>query len=175
MTAKEKPMLSGATKDRASTNADWEIRRDLIADVGVKEIRSMVTGNGVTTEIYRADWGVGKSSIGHAIHVTLRGNAISAWHCHEFQNDHIAVVHGAMRLVLFDDRESSITRGKLNVFNLSPLRPMLIAIPPGVWHGLRNLMFEPSTFVNLFDRAYRYDDPDEWRLPADTDQIPYRF
>jgi hypothetical protein len=25
------------------------------------------------------------------------------------------------------------------------------------------------------DRAYRYEAPDHWRLPSDTDQIPYVF
>lgn len=29
--------------------------------------------------------------------------------------------------------------------------------------------------VNDIDRAYRYEDPDHWRLPADTGEIPYRF
>jgi dTDP-4-dehydrorhamnose 3,5-epimerase len=168
-------MLPGATRDQGSTTPDWEVHRDLIADVRVKEIRSMITDNGVTTELYRADWGVGVPAVEHAILVALRGHAVSAWHCHERQTDHIHATLGAIRLVLFDDREGSPTRGKLNVFNLSPLRPTLVVVPPGVWHGIANLMPDASAFVNLVDRAYAYVDPDEWRLPADTDQIPYRF
>jgi len=31
----------------------------------------------------------------------------------------------------------------------------------------------PSILVNLVDAAYSYDDPDHWRLPPDTPEIPY--
>jgi dTDP-4-dehydrorhamnose 3,5-epimerase len=27
----------------------------------------------------------------------------------------------------------------------------------------------------MVDRAYTYEDPDHWRLPPDTREIPYRF
>jgi dTDP-4-dehydrorhamnose 3,5-epimerase len=52
---------------------------------------------------------------------------------------------------------------------------MLVVIPPGVWHGVRNLENGDSTYVSLFDCAYDYADPDEWRLPPDTPAIPYRI
>ena len=42
-------------------------------------------------------------------------------------------------------------------------------------HGVQTLGAEPACFVNSFDHAYDYDDPDEWRLPFDTEEIPYRF
>lgn len=168
-------MLPDAQKDQCHITPEWELRRDLIADVRVKEVRNLVTRSGVTTEIYRTDWGVGRGAIEQAIHVSLRGRAVSAWHCHRIQTDHIFVTHGAIKLVLFDDRESSPTRGKLNEFHLSLVRPTLVVIPPGVWHGIQNLMPDTSVFVNFFDHAYRYDDPDEWRLPLDTAAIPYRF
>jgi dTDP-4-dehydrorhamnose 3,5-epimerase len=168
-------MLAGAIKDTPTGNADWEFRRELIEGVRVKDIRAIVTRNGVTTEIFRADWGLGGDSIEHAIRVTLLGHAISAWHLHERQTDHVFVTDGAIRLVLFDDRDGSPTRGRLDVLDLSPARPMLVVVPPGIWHGLQNRLTETSALMNLFDRAYRYGDPDEWRLPPDTDQIPYRF
>ncbi len=53
--------------------------------------------------------------------------------------------------------------------------PGLVVVPPGVWHGVQNLLNRPSAVVNMPDRAYRYEAPDHWRLPPDTDQIPYRF
>jgi dTDP-4-dehydrorhamnose 3,5-epimerase len=50
-----------------------------------------------------------------------------------------------------------------------------VVIPPRVWHGLQNLDATDSTFVNYFDLQYDYRAPDDWRLPQDTDEIPYRF
>jgi dTDP-4-dehydrorhamnose 3,5-epimerase len=55
------------------------------------------------------------------------------------------------------------------------MRPTLVVIPPGVWHGLQVLSAEAATFVNFFDRAYDYSDPDDWRLPLDSPEIPYAF
>jgi dTDP-4-dehydrorhamnose 3,5-epimerase len=168
-------MLPGAKKDQANMLVEWEQRRDLIADVRVKHARNIVTKNGVTTEIFRLDWGVGRSPVEQAIQVSLRGRALSAWHCHEVQTDHVFVTHGAIKLVLFDDRESSPTRGQVNEFHLSIESPMLVVFPPGIWHGLQNLMPDNSVFVNMFEKPYNYGDPDEWRLPQDTAAIPYRF
>ena len=168
-------MLPGATRDTPNITPDWEVRRDLIDGVRLREVRNIVTRNGVTTEIFRTDWDAATAPVVHAIHVSLRSGAISAWHCHERQVDRLFVVHGSLRLVLYDGREASCTRGKVDVLILSPLRPTQVAIPPGVWHGLQNLEPDTSMFVNMFDHAYRYDDPDEWRLPPDTDAIPWRF
>lgn len=168
-------MLPGAEKDPPRITPDWELRHGLIAGVRVKEVRNVVARNGVTTEIYRTDWGVGQGAVDQIIQVSLRGGALSAWHCHRQQTDHIFVTRGAIKLVLFDDRDGSPTRGKVDEFHLDLARPMLVVIPPGIWHGLQNLAAETGTFVNIFDRAYRYDDPDEWRLPPDSPAIPYRF
>lgn len=169
-------MLTGATKDPGHTNAEWQVKRDLIAGVFVKEMKHIVTRNGLTTELYRPEWGMPIAEVRHVIHVNLRPAAISAWHMHQKQHDVVACVSGSLKLVLYDDREDSHTRGMVNVFALSDARPMAAAIPPGIWHGIRNLNSgQPCSFVIYFDRPYNYDDPDEWRLPADTDQIPHRI
>jgi dTDP-4-dehydrorhamnose 3,5-epimerase len=55
------------------------------------------------------------------------------------------------------------------------MRPQLLVVPPSVWHGVQNLSTDVSAFVNFFDREYDYEDPDDWRLPPDTAEIPYRF
>lgn len=168
-------MLKDAKKDQQTATADGKLTRTLLEGVSQKEIPNIITRNGVTTELYRPEWLVGPDQVRHIIHVILRADAISAWHVHEHQTDTIFVTSGSVKLVLFDDRPNSTTRGDINVFHLSRLRPTLISIPPGIWHGLQNLDHSESSFINYFDRAYVYTDPDEWRLPLDTDKIPYRF
>lgn len=164
-----------ARKDTSHISRDWVLDRDLIDGVAVREVRNIVTANGITTELYRPDWGIVDGGVQQAIHVALRGNAISAWHQHRHRWDYIFVVGGHMRVVLFDPREGIPTKGQVDVFHLSIARPQLLAVPPEVWHGVQNLSGEPSMFVNLFNRPYDYDDPDEWRLPPDTEEIPYAF
>ena len=76
-------------------------------------------------------------------------------------------------MVLFDAREDSSTRGLVNEFRFGERRPGLVVIPPRVWHGVQNLSPGPSTILNLVDQAYEYEDPDHWRVPADSPEIPF--
>ena len=39
----------------------------------------------------------------------------------------------------------------------------------------QNIGTTDALFVSMPTRAYQHDDPDVYRLPIDTDQIPYRF
>ena len=162
-------------KDEAHISSDWVVQRELISGVSVREVRHIVTANGVTTEVFRPEWGVLPDGIRHAIHVALRPGAVSAWHRHQRKTDHLFCVGGHLRVALYDARDDSPTSGKLDVLYASPLRPSLLVIPPDVWHGIQVLGTEPGVFVNYFDHAYDYNDPDDWRLPPDTDEIPYRF
>ena len=166
---------SEGRKDAAHINKDWQIERQLIDGVFTREVRNVVTANGVTTELLRADWGLVDGHVEQAIHVALRGGALSAWHQHRNRWDYVFVVGGHIRIVLHDPREDSPTRGQVDVFHLSPARPTLLGVPPWIWHGVQNLSNDQSMFVNLFNREYDYEDPDEWRLPPDTDEIPYEF
>jgi len=48
-----------------------------------------------------------------------------------------------------------------------------VVVPPGVYHGIVNIASEASSILNLVDDAYRYEDPDHWRIPPDSEEIPY--
>jgi dTDP-4-dehydrorhamnose 3,5-epimerase len=167
--------VASARKDPPHMTPDWEVRRDLIDGVRTREVRNVVTSNGITTELYRRDWGIVDYDVPQIIHVALRAGAVSAWHMHRRKTDHLFVVGGHLKVVLYDDRPASPTHGQVDVFLLSPARPQLLVVPPSIWHGVQNLSNETSAFVNFFDREYDYEDPDDWRLPPDTAEIPYQF
>ncbi len=168
-------MIENAKKDQQSTNAEWELPKSKIDGVIFRESKNIITSNGHTTEGYREDWHLHDEKIRHIISVNLRQNAISAWHIHKFQIDHIFVIAGTLQVALYDDREDSSSYKQLEVRNISHLRPGVLVIPPGIWHGLKNISDKESIFINYFNNAYRYDDPDEYRLPVDSDKIPFSF
>ena len=168
-------MIQGAVKDQATATPGGEVIRALLPGVKLHAVKNIVTGNGLTTEIFSTPWDFLDGQLHHAIHATLNPHAISAWHMHQGQVDHVYAVDGPLEIVLYDDRPNSLTRGRLNIIRLSRYRPEILQIAPGLWHGIKNLSSAPSSFINYFDRPYCHDDPDEWRLPLDTDQIPYRF
>jgi dTDP-4-dehydrorhamnose 3,5-epimerase len=72
-----------------------------------------------------------------------------------------------------DDREPGNARANSEFF-LDRARPTLVTVPPGIWHGAESRRSD-CAFLNFVDRLYEHGNPDEWRLPAANDAIPYRF
>jgi dTDP-4-dehydrorhamnose 3,5-epimerase len=167
--------LIGAVKDRQSVTADWQLLRPLINGVQVKEICNVPKENGFLTEAYRLDWGLDGGRIEQVFQVSLLPGALSAWHAHRLSTDRLFCGVGLIKLVLFDARKESPSHGMVNELRIGEVRPGVVVVPPGVWHGVQNLWPGTSRLLNMVDRAYSYEDPDHWRLPPDTAQIPYSF
>jgi dTDP-4-dehydrorhamnose 3,5-epimerase len=167
--------MTTGRKDEQTADASGRLKQGLPEGVQVHEMPNIITSNGVTTEVYRPSWGLVPNDVQHVIHVRLNAFAISAWHRHELQTDRIFVTDGSFRLVMFDARQERATKGLVAELRLSRYRPCVVSIPPGIWHGLQNMGGGEAGFINYFDRAYDYANPDEWRLPLDTPDIPYRF
>jgi len=170
-------LIEGAQKDAQSMTADWtQVGQRLIDGVQIREVRNVIKNNGYLTEIYRREWFADElAEVDQVFQVMLKPGGISAWHTHELTTDRLFVNAGTIKIVLYDGREDSPTYGLINEFRASELRPQLIIVPPKVWHGVQNISAEPALLLNLVDQAYQYEDPDHWRIPADTPAIPYRF
>lgn len=164
-----------ATKDSAHVSPTWNLLEEGIDGVQLHEVKNFITRHACLTEIFRTDWGLLDKPVAHITHVAFRPGQVSAWHMHRLQTDHLFVVAGTFKFVLYDDREGSPSRGRVQEARASILRPTLLIVPPGIWHGAENLEQETSCFINFFDREYNYADPDEWRLPIDAEEIPYSF
>ncbi len=169
-------LLKGAAKDQQSITSDWVFTHQKMIDgVKLREVKNVPKEGGLLVEVFRKDWSLDIGPVDQVFQVTLNPGAVSAWHAHEVTTDRLFVNHGAMKIVLYDARQGSPSYGWINTFLLGSARPGLLIVPPKVWHGVQNLSNEPSSILNLVDQAYRYEDPDHWRLPADSPEIPYDF
>ena len=95
--------------------------------------------------------------------------------CHMESVDRLFVNQGHLKLVLFDGREGGATFGQLMELHVGDARPAFLVIPPGVWHGLQNLGSSDALVLNYPTNAYDYADPDHYRLPYDSPEIPYTW
>ena len=169
-------LIDGAVKDAQSITAHWtptELR--LIDGVFVREVLHVPKSQGYLTEIVRAEWLGENARIDQVFQVTLFPHGLSAWHAHAETTDRLFVTQGLVRVVLYDARPSSPTHGVVNEFRFGTIRPALVSVPPRVWHGVQNLTDRDAMVLNLVDRAYAYEDPDHWRLPPDSKEIPFAF
>lgn len=168
-------LVPEAAKDVQTITARWKpSEQRLIDGVRVKEIANVPKSNGYLTEMFREEWNLGPR-VDQVFQVVLFPGAISAWHAHALTIDRLFASVGLFHIVLYDSREGSPTKGHVNQFRFGTVRAALVLVPPRVWHGVKNIGDAPGVLMNLPDRAYSYEDPDHWRVPPDSPEIPFRF
>jgi dTDP-4-dehydrorhamnose 3,5-epimerase len=168
-------MLPGAHKDGQQVNEDWERVGVDIEGISIREVRHVPRDHGVITEIFRPEWDPTGLPVVHIYQSRLFAGALGAWSCHKRTTDRLFVNQGQLKVVLYDDRDGSRTKGAIMQLIAGDARPCLIVLPPGIWHGLQNVGNSDALVINCPSRPYDYKDPDHYRLPFDTAEIPYRW
>ena len=144
----------------------------MIDGVKVRTLRHIPDERGYLMEMLRSDWEE-YEKFGQVYITAVYPGVVKGWHYHRIQTDHFICVHGMAKVVLYDGREGSPTHGEVNEFFMGQQNPVLLKIPPGVMHGFKGISPEMTLIVNVPTELYNYDQPDEYRLPAHTDEIPY--
>lgn len=146
----------------------------MIDGVAVKKLKAHCDERGRVMELLRKDDSIFKG-FGQVYMTTNYPGVVKAWHCHKKQIDYVTCVKGMIKIVLFDDRESSPTKGEVNELFIGDFNSELVLIPSGVYHGWKNVSEAESIVVSLITEPYNSENPDELRLPYDTEKIPYKW
>jgi dTDP-4-dehydrorhamnose 3,5-epimerase len=163
-------------KEQQVVTADGRPVAQTIDGVVTRPVVTLPDERGEVAEILSEAWpGPFGGSIPHVYLTTLRVGTIKGWVCHKKQSDRSVLLFGSLRWVLYDGRPDSPTLGLVAKFTFTERNRHLIVVPAGVWHAVENVGSEEAAFVNLPTRAYQHDDPDKFRLPLDTPEIPFRF
>ena len=98
---------------------------------------------------------------------------IKGWHLHKEMTLNYAVPVGLIRLVLYDDRENSPTKGQINEFYIGESNYCIVKIPKMIWNGFKGIGITPSLVANCSTLAH---DPDEIiRKDPFSKEIPYNW
>jgi dTDP-4-dehydrorhamnose 3,5-epimerase len=96
---------------------------------------------------------------------------VKAWHIHQRMTVNNAVVSGNAKLVLYDIRPGSPTKGRLQEIFLGESNYALVQIPPGIANGYKAY---GDKLVILANCATEPHDPAEMlRFPSNDPSIPY--
>ncbi len=144
----------------------------MIDGVKIKKLRVIPDERGRLMEILRSDDDF-FTQFGQVYMTTAYPGVVKAWHYHKVQSDNMAVIRGLMKIVLYDSRRESKTFGEVNEFFAGEHNPVLIHIPPLVFHGFKCISTEEAVVINVPTEAYRYREPDEYRVDPHTKDIPY--
>jgi dTDP-4-dehydrorhamnose 3,5-epimerase len=102
---------------------------------------------------------------------TVYPGAIKAWHLHKEMTLNYAVPMGMIKLVCYDDREGSATKGNLVELHVGELNYVLVTIPPLVWNGFKGEGTAPALVANC---SSVHHSPDEIeRMDPFSDRIGY--
>jgi dTDP-4-dehydrorhamnose 3,5-epimerase len=147
---------------------------ELIEGVVTRQLRLIADERGWLMEVLRSDWEAFKK-FGQAYVTAAYPQVVKAWHMHKKQTDNMACIKGMVKLVLYDGRKGSKTREEINEFVIGEKNPMLIKVPPQVWHGFKTISEETALVMNVPTNLYNYEKPDEHRLPPNTTKVPYNW
>ncbi len=147
---------------------------DLIQGISIKNLKPILDERGYLQECIRSDWQMYKK-FGQAYITIAFPNVVKAWHLHKIQTDNMICIYGNGKLVLSDNRTESPTYKKLNEIFFGEKNPLLVTIPPNIWHGFKSIGQKKIIVLNCPTELFNYDKPDEYRLPYDTTEIDYNW
>jgi len=96
---------------------------------------------------------------------------VKGWHMHKEMTLNYAVVSGMIKLVLYDPRKDSKTKGEVQELFIGEDNYVLVKIPPGIWNGFQGIGAKPAIVANCATIPHRPDEIE--RLDPSDDNIPY--
>ncbi len=143
-----------------------------IEGIVIKNLKVIPDERGWLMEILRSDDKI-FTNFGQVYITTAYPGVVKGWHYHKKQHDNFTCIRGMMKVALYDGREDSPTNGTVMEIFAGEKNPVLIHVPPGIYHGFKAIGTETAYFLNIPTLPYNYEEPDEYRLPPDTREIPY--
>ena len=96
---------------------------------------------------------------------------IKGWHIHSTMTLNYAVVSGMIKIVLYDDRPESKTKGEVMELYIGDENYCLVIVPPGVWNGFKGVGTHPAIVANC--ATLEHDPTEISRKDPFTKDIPY--
>jgi dTDP-4-dehydrorhamnose 3,5-epimerase len=141
-----------------------------IHDVQVTPLRRIPDERGAIFHMLREDSPVFER-FGEVYFSLVYPGVVKGWHIHSRMTLNYAVPVGMIKLVCYDDRPDSPTKGALQELHVGELNYALVTIPPMVWNGFKG---EGTGAALVANCATIPHDPEEIdRLDPFDNEIPY--
>lgn len=151
-----------------NTYIDFFNLRDLIDGVVVKKLTIHRDASGTLVETLRRDWGDVFSEDKAPFAMQYMSQTPSGlardedqWHVHKNQKDRFICTAGRIVTAIYDPREDSNTKDKLNLFVMGPEKEeemYMVVIPENTYHGFMAISKEPANLLNFPTQLYTGED-----------------
>ena len=145
--------------------------QNMIEGLTVTQLAQLGDDRGTVLHMLRSD-APEFTQFGECYFSEILPGAVKAWKRHRAQTQNLAVPVGQVRMVIFDDREGSPTRGQVEAVELGrPEAYVRLRIPPGLWYGFQCVGDTPALIVNCADLPH---DPTESEVRSlDDPEMPH--
>jgi len=142
----------------------------MINGVLVKELSKITDERGKIMHMLRADE-PHFEKFGEIYFSIVYPGVVKGWHIHKEMILNYAVISGMVKLVLYDPRKGSKTKGEIQELFIGDDNYVLVKIPPGIWNGFKGIGAKPAIVANCATIPHRPDEIE--RLDPSNNDIPY--
>lgn len=142
----------------------------MIEGVLIKPLRQIPDERGKIMHMLRAD-DPHFEKFGEIYFSVVYPDVIKGWHLHTKMTLNYAVVSGMIKLVLYDAREESPTKGELQELYIGEDNYALVRIPSGIYNGFKGIGVEPAIVANCSDIPHDLEEIQ--RVDPFSKDIPY--
>ena len=142
----------------------------MIDGVSVRPLRQIPDERGKVMHMLRRDdpWFV---EFGEIYFSVVYPGVIKGWHLHDRMTINYAVPSGMIKLVCYDERDGSPTKGRLQEIYTGEDFYALVTVPVGVWNGFKGIGAKPAIVANC--ATIPHDPGEIVRLDPFSDRITY--
>ena len=142
----------------------------MIEGVRLTPLRQILDERGAIMHMLRAD-APHFERFGEIYFSMVNPGVVKAWHIHDRMTLNYAVPMGSIKMVLYDDRQSSPTKGELMELFIGERNYQLVTVPHGVWNGFKGIGTTPSLVANC--ASLPHDPAEIHRMDPANNHIPY--
>lgn len=129
----------------------------MIEGVKIKKLKKIPDERGTVLHMLRND-DKEFDKFGEIYFSFIYQGVIKGWHMHIKKTLNYAVIEGMAKIVLYDDRKESSTRGQLMEIFVGDANYCLITVPPRVWNGVKAIGDSKVILANCSTLPYHPKD-----------------
>jgi dTDP-4-dehydrorhamnose 3,5-epimerase len=142
----------------------------MIKDVIVKPLSQIADERGKIMHMLRSDESHFEK-FGEIYFSVVYPGVVKGWHLHKEMTLNYAVISGMVKLVLYDPRQDSPTKGEVQEMFIGEDNYVLVRIPPRIYNGFKGIGIKPAIVANCATMPHRFDEIE--RVDPYTNDIPY--
>ena len=143
-----------------------------VKGIVIKQLKKIPDERGCIYHMLRCDDSIFEK-FGEIYFSIVYPGVIKGWHLHKEMTLNYTVIQGMIKLVLYDDRENSPTKGNLMELFIGEENYCLVKIPPNIWSGFMGIGNKLAIVANCATLPH---DPDEIKkFSPYTKEIPYNW